>query len=94
MEEATYHSLPEELELRELRVGAEPCGFPTKVMVVTTLLDAAVNQAKDLATVYSKSVRISGSTIQVRLFISCRESFLTPWQPSHEPLRCYRSGHS
>ncbi len=53
MDEATYQSLPEQLELREVRVQVAQPGFRTKVLVVvTTLLDAAVYSAKDLATVY------------------------------------------
>lgn len=53
MDEATYRSLPEELELREVRVRVRQPGFRTKVVVVvTTLLDAAAYTAADLADLY------------------------------------------
>lgn len=53
MDEATYRSLPEELELREVRVRVRQPGFRTKVVVVvTTLLDAAAYRAADLADLY------------------------------------------
>jgi Transposase DDE domain len=53
MDEATYQALPEELELREVRVRVRQPGFRTKVLVVvTTLLDAATYTAADLAAVY------------------------------------------
>lgn len=53
MDEATYQSLPEELELREVRVRVPQRGFRTKVLVVvTTLRDASVYPAKDLAVLY------------------------------------------
>ena len=53
MDEATYESLPAELELREVRVRVQLRGFRTKVLVVvTTLLDGSVYSAKDLAALY------------------------------------------
>jgi hypothetical protein len=53
MDEATYQSLPQELELRAVRVRVRQRGFRTKVLVVvTTLLDAAAYPAADLADVY------------------------------------------
>jgi hypothetical protein len=53
MDEATYQSLPEELELREVRARVRQRGFRTKVLVVvTTLLDAATYPAEDLADLY------------------------------------------
>jgi hypothetical protein len=53
MDEAAYQSLPEELELREVRVRVRQRGFRTKVLVVvTTLLDAAAYTAADLADLY------------------------------------------
>jgi Transposase DDE domain len=53
MDEATYQSLPAELELREVRVRVEQRGFRTKVLVVvTTLRDARAYKAKDLAALY------------------------------------------
>jgi hypothetical protein len=53
MDEATYRSLPDQLELREVRVRVVRPGCRTKVVVVvTTLLDAAVYSASDLATLY------------------------------------------
>lgn len=53
MDEATYQGLPERMELRELRVRIATRGFRTKnVVVVTTLLDAAVYRATDVATLY------------------------------------------
>ena len=53
MDEATYQALPEELELREVRVRVRQRGFRTKVLVVvTTLLDAETYTAADLADLY------------------------------------------
>jgi hypothetical protein len=53
MDEETYRSMPDELELREVRVRVQQRGFRTKVLVVvTTLLDAQVYPAKDLAVLY------------------------------------------
>jgi len=53
MDEATYQALPEDLELREVRVRVRQRGFRTKVLVVvTTLLDAAAYTAADLADLY------------------------------------------
>lgn len=53
MDEATYRSLPEGLELREVRVRVRQRGFRTKALVVvTTLLDAAAYTAADLADLY------------------------------------------
>jgi hypothetical protein len=55
MDEATYASLPEELELREVRVRVRPRGFRTKALVVvTTLLDAGTYTAQDLADLYRR----------------------------------------
>jgi hypothetical protein len=53
MDAATYASLPEGLELREVRVRVRQRGFRTTVLVVvTTLLDAATYTAADLADLY------------------------------------------
>jgi hypothetical protein len=53
MDEATYASMPDALELREVRVRIEVPGFRTEeVVVVTTLLDAAQYRAQDLAELY------------------------------------------
>jgi hypothetical protein len=53
MDEATYQALPEELQLREVRVRVRQPGFRTRVVVVvTTLLDADAYAAKDLAELY------------------------------------------
>jgi hypothetical protein len=53
MDEATYHRLPETLELREVRVHVPQPGFRTQVcVVVTTLLDARRYAATDLAVLY------------------------------------------
>jgi Transposase DDE domain len=53
MDEATYQSLPEQLELREVRVQVAQPGYRTKVLVVvTTLLDAEVYSAAELARLY------------------------------------------
>lgn len=53
MDEATSASLPEELELRAVRVRVPQRGFRTKVLVVaTTLLDAETYTAADLADWY------------------------------------------
>jgi Transposase DDE domain len=53
MDEATYQSLPEQLELREVRVQVAQPGYRTKVLVVvTTLLDAEIYSAAELARLY------------------------------------------
>jgi hypothetical protein len=53
MDAATYASLPDALELRELRVRVRQKGFRTQVfVVVTTLRDAATYTAADLADLY------------------------------------------
>jgi Transposase DDE domain len=53
MDEATYASMPDELVVREVRVRIAVPGFRTKVVVVvTTLLDADVYAARDLADLY------------------------------------------
>jgi hypothetical protein len=53
LDEATYQGMPDELVLREVRVRVTQRGFRTKsVVVVTTLLDARVYAARDLAVVY------------------------------------------
>jgi hypothetical protein len=53
MDEATYASMPEQLVVREVRVRIRVPGFRTKVVVVvTTLLDADIYSARDLAELY------------------------------------------
>ncbi len=53
MDEATYARMPDELVVREVRVRIAVSGFRTKVVVVvTTLLDADVYSARDLADLY------------------------------------------
>jgi hypothetical protein len=53
MDEETYRSLPEQLELREVRVQVREAGFRTEsLVVVTTLLDADEISAEDLADLY------------------------------------------
>ena len=53
MDQETYASLPEELELREVEVTIQRKGFrPVKLIVITTLLDAEEYLPEDLAEVY------------------------------------------
>ena len=53
MDEASYASMPDQLVVREVRVRIGVPGFRTKVVVVvTTLLDAEVYSARDLAELY------------------------------------------
>ncbi len=53
MDEATYAGMPDQLVVREVRVRIAVPGFRTKVVVVvTTLLDADVYAARDLAELY------------------------------------------
>src|SRR5262249_60435553 len=53
MDEATYAGMPDQLVVRVVRVRLGVRGFRTKVMVVvTTLLDAAVYPARDVAALY------------------------------------------
>jgi putative transposase len=55
MDEATYESLPGEMEVRVVRVHVAARGFRTRVLdVVTTLLDADVYTKKDLANLYRR----------------------------------------
>jgi hypothetical protein len=55
LDEATYHAMPDDLELREVRVRVTQRGFRTKsVVVVTTLLDARAYSAPELASVYRR----------------------------------------
>jgi Transposase DDE domain len=55
MDEATYESLPGEMEVRVVRVHVAARGFRTRVLdVVTTLLDADVYTKKDLAILYRR----------------------------------------
>jgi Transposase DDE domain len=54
MDQSTYAELPEQLTVRELRVRVGRRGFRTQVfVVVTTLLDAMLYSAHDLADLYS-----------------------------------------
>ena len=53
MDEETYARMPEELEVREVRLRVDVPGFRTKnIVVVTTLLDAKRFPARDLADLY------------------------------------------
>jgi hypothetical protein len=53
MNEATYESMPESLEVRELHVQVDQPGFRTEsLVVVTTLLDADTYSREDLAELY------------------------------------------
>jgi hypothetical protein len=53
MEDATYAALPAALEIREVEVCVTSPGFRTRrLVVVTTLVDAAAVPARDLAALY------------------------------------------
>jgi len=55
MDEATYASLPETLELRELRYDVREPGFRARrITVVTTLTDANLYPAEELAELYGQ----------------------------------------
>jgi hypothetical protein len=55
MDEATYQSISETMDVRIVRVRVEIAGFRTRVLdVVTTLLDADVYTKKDLADLYRR----------------------------------------
>jgi hypothetical protein len=55
MDEATYASLPAELELRELEITIHRHGFrPVKLIIVTTLLNAQEYSPEDLAEAYEQ----------------------------------------
>ncbi len=55
MDEATYESLPGEMEVRVVRVHVAARGFRTRVLdLVTTLLDADIYRKKDLADLYRR----------------------------------------
>jgi IS4 transposase len=53
MDEATYEQIPEELEVRQLRVHVATRGFRTRVLeIVTTLLDAQIYTRSSIAMLY------------------------------------------
>jgi hypothetical protein len=53
MDRATYEQIPEEMEVRELRVRVAQRGFRTRgFVVVTTLLDANLYKKDDICTLY------------------------------------------
>lgn len=55
MDEATYHALPDQLELRELRYEVHRPGFRvSRITIATTLTDAALHTAADVAELYGK----------------------------------------
>lgn len=55
MDEATYNSLPETLELRELRYEVHIPGFRvSRITVVTTRTDAALHSAEEITELYGK----------------------------------------
>jgi Transposase DDE domain len=55
MDEGTYESVPEGLEVRVVRIRVAIRGFRTRVLdVVTTLLDADIYTKKDLASLYRR----------------------------------------
>jgi len=55
MDEATYQSIPDTMEVRIVRIRVEIRGFRTRVLeVVTTLLDADVYTKKELANLYRR----------------------------------------
>lgn len=55
MDEATYNTLPEQLELRELRYEVRRPGFRvSRITIATTLTDTALYTADDIAELYGK----------------------------------------
>lgn len=55
MDEATYETIPEEMEVRVVRIRVAIRGFRTRVLdVVTTLLDADAYTRKDLGDLYRR----------------------------------------
>lgn len=55
LDDETYHSLPDQLELRELRYEMHVPGFRvSRITVVTTLTAAALHSAEELAELYGK----------------------------------------
>ena len=55
MDEATYQSLPEEIQLRQCRIRVTKKGFRTKkILLETTLLDATTYSLEDLARLYRR----------------------------------------
>ena len=53
MDEATYEQIPQEMEVRELRVRSAQKGFRTRVLViVTTLLDPVIYTQQSLSVLY------------------------------------------
>jgi hypothetical protein len=59
MEAATYHALPDRLELRELRYEVHRPGFRvSRIIIATTLTDAALYTADDIAELYGQRWQI------------------------------------
>ena len=57
MDEATYAQIPDELEVRELRVTVEQPGFRVNELVlVTTLLDAEAYTKEELARLFLRAL--------------------------------------
>jgi hypothetical protein len=55
MDEATYNTMPDQLELRELRYEVHRPGFRvSRIIIATTLTDAALHTAEDIAQLYGK----------------------------------------
>ena len=55
MDEATYNTMPDQLELRELRYEVHQPGFRvSRIIIATTLTDAALHTAEDIAELYGK----------------------------------------
>jgi len=55
MDETTYRSIPETMELRQTRLHVGRLGFRTRVLViVTTLLDCEIYKKSDLASLYRR----------------------------------------
>ena len=55
MDEATYQSLPDQLTLRELRYEVHTPGFRvSRITIVTTVVDAALHTAEEIAELYGK----------------------------------------
>ena len=81
MDKALYAQLPEQLEIRELRVKVQRIGFRVaELVLVTTLLDSQGYTKEELADLYLErwNVELDLRSIKCVMQIECH-SFLTPF---------------
>jgi hypothetical protein len=63
MDQSTYDHLPDEIQVREVRYWVEQPGFRTRVITLaTTLVDADLYTADELANLYRRRWQVAGGT--------------------------------